>query len=50
MVLKFKTDRAAEVGRLIHGLGRVGRHMAALPEKAEGTGICVIQKLDVANL
>ncbi|KAK4632308.1 hypothetical protein CLAFUW4_02824 [Fulvia fulva] len=35
VVLKFKTDRAAEVGRLIHGLGRVGRHMAALPEKAE---------------
>ena len=37
VVLKFKTDRAAEVGRLIHGLGRVGRHMAALPEKAEGS-------------
>lgn len=34
--LKFKTDRAAEVGRLIAGLGRLGRHMAALPEKAEG--------------
>jgi hypothetical protein len=34
VVLKFKTDRAAEVGRLINGLGRLGRHMAALPEKA----------------
>lgn len=37
VVLKFKTDRAAEVGRLIAGLGRLGRHMAALPEKTEGT-------------
>lgn len=35
VVLKFKTDRAAEVGRLIAGLGRVGRHMAALPEKED---------------
>ena len=36
VVLKFKTDRAAEVGRLINGLGRLGRHMAALPQKTEG--------------
>ncbi|RMY50135.1 hypothetical protein D0865_07086 [Hortaea werneckii] len=36
VVLKFKTDRQADVGRLINGLGRLGRHMAALPEKAEG--------------
>ncbi|KAI7190848.1 hypothetical protein KC316_g6037 [Hortaea werneckii] len=35
VVLKFKTDRQADVGRLINGLGRLGRHMAALPEKAE---------------
>lgn len=35
VVLKFKTDRAAEVGRLIGSLGRMGRHMAALPEKEE---------------
>lgn len=35
VVLKFKTDRAAEVGRLISGLGKLGRHMAALPEKSE---------------
>nr|POF14060.1 uncharacterized protein c17h9.07 [Quercus suber] len=34
--LKFKTDRAAEVGRLIGSLGRLGRHMAALPQQAEG--------------
>merc|ERR1712070_343753 len=31
VVLKFKTDRQADVGRLINGLGRLGRHMAALP-------------------
>ena len=36
VVLKFKTDRQADVGRLINGLGRLGRHMAALPEKTEG--------------
>jgi len=35
-VLKLKTDKAADVGRLIAGLGRLGRRMAALPEKAEG--------------
>ena len=34
--LKFKTDRAAEVGRLVSGLGQLGRHMAALPQKIEG--------------
>lgn len=36
MVLKFKTDKAADVGRLIGGLGRLGRHMAALPGSTEG--------------
>lgn len=36
VVLKFKTDRAAEVGRLINGLGKLGRYMAALPQKTEG--------------
>lgn len=36
VVLKFKTDRQADVGRLVNGLGRLGRHMAALPEKTEG--------------
>lgn len=35
--LQFKTDKAADVGRLITGLGRLGRHMAALPEQTEGT-------------
>ena len=34
--LKFKTDKAADVGRLVGGLGRLGRHMAALPPKTEG--------------
>ncbi|WPH01980.1 Hypothetical protein R9X50_00483400 [Acrodontium crateriforme] len=33
--LKLKTDRQADVGRLITGLGRLGRYMAALPEKSE---------------
>ncbi|KAK3074614.1 hypothetical protein LTR53_002825 [Teratosphaeriaceae sp. CCFEE 6253] len=37
VVLKFKTDKAADVGRLMSGLGRLGRHMAALPEQAEDT-------------
>jgi hypothetical protein len=35
-VLKYKTDKAAEVGRLIASLGTLGRSMAALPEVAEG--------------
>ncbi|KAH9838120.1 Signal recognition particle 9 kDa protein (SRP9) [Teratosphaeria destructans] len=40
VVLKFKTDRAADVGRLVAGLGRLGRHMAALPEKTDGAETC----------
>ena len=32
MVLKYRTDRAAEVGRLMAGLNRCGNVMAALPE------------------
>jgi hypothetical protein len=35
-LLKYKTDKAAEVGRLIASLGTLGRHMASLPEIAEG--------------
>jgi len=34
--LKYKTNKAAEVGRLIAGLGKLGREMAALPELPEG--------------
>ncbi|OCL03920.1 hypothetical protein AOQ84DRAFT_325140 [Glonium stellatum] len=30
--LKYRTDKAAEVGRLVGSLGKLGRHMAALPE------------------
>ncbi|OCK78395.1 hypothetical protein K432DRAFT_332150 [Lepidopterella palustris CBS 459.81] len=30
--LKYQTDKAAEVGRLVGSLGKLGRHMAALPE------------------
>jgi len=37
VTLKFKTEKSADVGRLIAGLGRIGRQMAALPEKAEST-------------
>lgn len=33
--MKYRTDKGAEVGRLIATLGRLGRHMAALPETAE---------------
>lgn len=33
--LQYETGKAAEVGRLIGSLGRLGRHMAALPEIAE---------------
>ncbi|EMC97972.1 hypothetical protein BAUCODRAFT_104896 [Baudoinia panamericana UAMH 10762] len=47
VVLKLKTDRAADVGRLINGLGRLGRHMAALPEKAEASSR---QPDDTSNL
>ncbi|KAL2029217.1 hypothetical protein VTO58DRAFT_110247 [Aureobasidium pullulans] len=30
--LKYKTDKAAEVGRLVAAMGSLGREMAALPE------------------
>lgn len=33
--MQYQTAKAAEVGRLIGSLGRLGRHMAALPELAE---------------
>lgn len=33
--MKYRTDKGAEVGRLIATLGRLGRQMAALPESAE---------------
>lgn len=31
--MKYRTDKAADVGRLIAALGTCGRVMAALPEK-----------------
>lgn len=49
VVLKFKTDRAAEVGRLINGLGRLGRHMAALPQETEGK-LCTGAAVDTLRL
>ncbi|KAF2111464.1 signal recognition particle 9 kDa protein-domain-containing protein [Lophiotrema nucula] len=33
--LQYETNKAAEVGRLIGSLGRLSKHMAALPEVAE---------------
>ena len=36
VTLKFKTEKSQDVGRLFAGLGRIGRHMAALPEKVDG--------------
>jgi hypothetical protein len=33
--LQYETNKAAEVGRLIGNLGRLGREMAALPEALE---------------
>ena len=37
--LKYKTDKAAEVGRLVASMGTCGRIMAALPEKLEETDV-----------
>ncbi|KAF1815423.1 hypothetical protein P152DRAFT_410212 [Eremomyces bilateralis CBS 781.70] len=34
--LKYTTNKAPEVGRLIAAAGRLGRHMAALPVEEEG--------------
>lgn len=36
--LQYQTTKAAEVGRLIGSLGRLGRHQAALPEGMEDLG------------
>lgn len=36
--LKYRTDKAAEVGRLVAILGRLGKNMAALPDEPEGAG------------
>ncbi|KAK4505110.1 hypothetical protein PRZ48_003073 [Zasmidium cellare] len=41
VVLKFKTNRAAEVGRLITSLGTLGRYMAALPVKEEAQDVAM---------
>jgi hypothetical protein len=44
--LKYKTNKGWEVGRLIANLGRLGRHMAALPEIVEGMLIYKSMKID----
>lgn len=35
MCLTYRTDKAAEVGRLIANLGSLGRSMCGLPQKVE---------------
>lgn len=42
--MKYRTDKAAEVGRLIAALGTCGRVMAGLPEKVEEVGEGVEEK------
>jgi hypothetical protein len=37
--LQYETNKAAEVGRLIGNLGRLGRGMAALPELKEDPSV-----------
>lgn len=44
--LQYQTSKAAEVGRLIGSLGRLGRHMAALPEIEESASAPVAGKED----
>jgi hypothetical protein len=39
--LQYQTNKAAEVGRLVGSLGKLGRHMAALPEAMEGVSTSV---------
>jgi hypothetical protein len=36
--LQYQTTKAAEVGRLVGSLGRLGRHQAALPEGMQDLG------------
>jgi hypothetical protein len=42
-VLKYKTDKAAEVGRLIASLGSLGRGMAGLPEIIEDASMADVK-------
>ncbi|KAI9719891.1 MAG: hypothetical protein M1828_006021 [Chrysothrix sp. TS-e1954] len=47
--LKYKTDKGAEVGRLIASLGQMGRKMAALPEDermSEATTLAPVEDVD----
>ncbi|KAL1589904.1 hypothetical protein WHR41_01331 [Cladosporium halotolerans] len=49
VTLKFKTEKSADVGRLVAGLGRMGRTMAALPERAEGLEDAVMEEAPAAE-
>ncbi|TAQ87420.1 hypothetical protein B7494_g4239 [Chlorociboria aeruginascens] len=44
--LKYETNKAAEVGRLIQILGRLARPMSGLAEKEEGLGDAVEESLE----
>lgn len=48
VTLKFETDRAAEVSRMVAGLGTLGRYMAGLPSKPEAKpdGKCYWHAMD----
>jgi hypothetical protein len=50
--LKYRTDKAAEVGRLIAAMGSLGREMAALPEVKEDVvmGDAAAQELESAEV
>ena len=48
--LQYKTNKGAEVGRLIGNLGRLGRHMAALPETAEDFSVPAAENVATAAI
>jgi len=47
--LKYQTDKAAEVGRLVASLGRLGRNMSGLPEQVEDGMIWNSMSIHVAS-
>ncbi|KAL8795097.1 MAG: hypothetical protein Q9195_002394 [Heterodermia aff. obscurata] len=47
--LKYNTDKAAEVGRLVASLGTCGRVMAALPDKIEPEGEEAVAGVEVGT-
>ena len=49
VTLKYETDKAAEVGRLISSLSRLGRSMAGLPELKDDAVMLDVQALEVVE-